>query len=227
MKPLASSYLLLPLLLAACATGVTQDLPQEEVTEGGAAGSTYGGAPVIPAGGKASGTAGTGGNPGSTAFGGSASTAGSAGKASGGAAGAAGSAGASHAGTGGSLPTAGSGGTTSGGTTTGGTGTGGKAGCSSGGAAGAAGTAGAAGSVATGSCTGTAAFVLGAGNKYAVGAKVVATCKGGTPCTLAKPAAETGKSYEFSCTDMYNCGTQDPATTNWSTPPWQLSKACE
>jgi hypothetical protein len=81
--------------------------------------------------------------------------------------------------------------------------------------------------VGTGSCAGTDAFMMGMGNKYAMGAKVVATCNGGTPCTLAQPAGEKGKMYEFSCTDMYNCGTQDPATTNWAQPPWQLTKACE
>ncbi len=63
--------------------------------------------------------------------------------------------------------------------------------------------------------------------KYALGAKVVATCNGGTPCTLAKPAGQNGKSYEFSCTDQYNCGGQDPATTNWAQPPWQMTKACD
>jgi hypothetical protein len=224
MKPLASTSLLLPLLFAACATGVTQDLPNEEVGGGSTAGSTSGGAPVATEGGKSSGTAGKGGSsPVANPFGGSASTAGTGGKASGGAAGTTGSAGVSNGGSSGSPASAGSGGTSSAGT-----GSGGKAGSGSGGAsAGAAGTTGSAGAVGTGSCTGTAAFAVGAGNKYAMGAKVVATCNGGTPCTLAKPAGQNGKSYEFSCMDMYNCGTQDPATTNWAQPPWQMTKACE
>jgi hypothetical protein len=222
MKSLASTPIFLPLLLAACATGVTQDLPDEDMTGAGTGGSSSGGAPVAPEGGKSSGTAGKGGSAVANPFGGSASTAGSAGKASGGAAGTTGSAGVSNGGSGGSLAGAGSGGSS------GGTSSGGKAGSSTGGAsAGSAGTTGAAGAVGTGSCTGTAAFAVGAGNKYAVGAKVVATCNGGTPCTLAKPAGQNGKMYEFSCTDMYNCGTQDPATTNWAQPPWQMSKACE
>jgi hypothetical protein len=62
---------------------------------------------------------------------------------------------------------------------------------------------------------------------YATGAKVVATCNGGTPCTLAKPPGQNGKTYEFSCVDMYNCGSQDPGMTNWAQPPWQMTKACE
>jgi hypothetical protein len=77
-----------------------------------------------------------------------------------------------------------------------------------------------------GSCSGTAAFAVGAGNKYDTAAKVVAVCSGGTPCTLATPAGAAGKTYEFSCLDKYNCGTQDPGTTNWAQPPWQLTKAC-
>ena len=105
---------------------------------------------------------------------------------------------------------------------------------SSGGNAGATGTAGSgtagsgtAGSVGSGSCDGTAAFAAGSGDKYMVGAKVTAVCSGGTPCTQASPAGASGKTYEFSCLDRYNCGTQDPGKTNWSTPPWQLSQACE
>jgi len=74
---------------------------------------------------------------------------------------------------------------------------------------------------------GTAAFAAGSGDKYMVGAKVTAVCSGGTPCTQASPAGASGKTYEFSCLDRYNCGTQDPGKTNWSTPPWQLSQACE
>ena len=90
MKLLSSASLLTPLLLAACATAVTQDLPDQQVTEGGSAGSASGGAPVVTQGGNSNSTAGTGtgkaGSPATNAFGGSASTAGSAGKSSGGAA---------------------------------------------------------------------------------------------------------------------------------------------
>ena len=62
---------------------------------------------------------------------------------------------------------------------------------------------------------------------YTAGTKVVAMCSGGTPCTLAKPAGQNGKTYEFSCSDQFNCGAQNPGTTNWSQPPWQMTKACE
>ena len=69
-------------------------------------------------------------------------------------------------------------------------------------------------------------FVVGPGNSYATAAKVVAVCNGGTPCTMASPAGAAGKTYEFSCLDQYNCGSQNPGTTNWAQPPWQLTKAC-
>jgi hypothetical protein len=220
MRLFRSASLVLPLYLAACATAVTQDLSDQEVTEGGSAGSGTGGmagSPTTSDGGKSgssTGKAGSASNP----FGGTATTAGTG---SGGGAGA--SAGSASGGTAGKA-SGGSGGT-SGGATSGGTSSGGNAGSSSGGSS--AGTGGSGVVVGTGSCEGTPGFVLGAGNKYAAGAKVVATCNGGTPCTLAKPAGQNGKQYEFSCKDMYNCGGQDPATTNWAQPPWDLTKVCE
>ncbi len=212
MKPFASAFLALPLTLAACATAVTEDLTDGDVVEGGSAGSASGGVAgtATAGGGKSGGKAGNTSN----AFGGSATSGGSGGSASGGAAGntAAGSGGASQGGGGGSTSAAGSGGSSS---------SGGKAG--SGGTAGT----GTGGAVGTGSCAGTQAFVAGASTKYAMGAKVVATCNNGTPCTLANPLGQNGKTYEFSCLDMYNCGGQDPATTNWAQPPWQLTATCE
>jgi hypothetical protein len=69
--------------------------------------------------------------------------------------------------------------------------------------------------------------MAGPATKYAKDAKVVATCSTGTPCTQAQPPLQTGKSYEFNCLDQYNCGTQDPGTTNWAQPPWAVTKACE
>jgi hypothetical protein len=217
MLALRSPIVTVALLLTACATGVTQDLPDEE----GSAGSTGSGGSVTDGGtpstaGKPAGSSGSVSAAGMTAnpFGGTGNTAG---KSSGGASGSGGAnaGGVSSAGSGGKA-TAGSSGTS----------TGGKGG--SGGAAGASGSGGSGGSVVvgTGSCEGTAAFELGAGNKYAANAKVVAVCMGGTPCTLANPAGTAGMTYEFSCTDQYNCGGQDPGKTNWAQPPWQLTKAC-
>lgn len=221
MKLFRSASLVLPLYLAACATAVTQDLSDQEITEGGSAGSGTGGmagSTTTNEGGKSgsgTGKAGSASNP----FGGTATTAGSG---SGGSTGGA-SAGSSSAGSGGKAGS-GSGGA-SGASGNGGTSSGGKAGSGSGGTS--AGTGGTGVVVGTGSCEGTPGFVLGASTKYAAGAKVVATCNGGTPCTLAMPPAQNGKQYEFSCKDMYNCGGQDPAVTNWAQPPWDLTKVCE
>jgi len=221
MKLFRSASVVLPLYLVACATAVTQDLDEEPAEgeppssgSGGMAGST-----TISEGGKAGSTTTGKAGSGSIAFGGSATsggagTAGTGGKASGG------SAGSSSAGSGGKA-SGGSGGASAG---SGGTGSGGKAGSNAGGSAGAGGTGVVVG---TGSCSGTPAFALGASTKYAAGAKVVATCNGGTPCSLAKPAGQNGKQYEFSCTDQYNCGGQDPAISNWAQPPWNLTKVCE
>lgn len=226
MKLFRSASLVLPLYLAACATAVTQDLSDQEPTEeGGSTGSggsgTGGmaGSPTTSDGGKSgssTGKAGSAANP----FGGTATSAGtgSGGSSAGGA-----SAGSSSSGSGGKAGS-GSGGASAG-SGNAGTSSGGKAGSGSGGSS--AGTGGTGVVVGTGDCAGTPAFVLGASTKYAAGAKVVATCNGGTPCTLAKPAGQNGKQYEFSCKDMYNCGGQDPATTNWAQPPWELTKVCE
>jgi hypothetical protein len=76
--------------------------------------------------------------------------------------------------------------------------------------------------VGTGDCVGVDGFVLGTGNAYAMGDTVVATCAGGTPCA----GLDAGESYEFTCLDQYNCGTQNPGTTNWSDPPWEVVQAC-
>jgi hypothetical protein len=81
--------------------------------------------------------------------------------------------------------------------------------------------------VGPGDCSGTPLFMAGANTKYALNAKVVATCAGGTPCTQAQPPLQQGKAYEFNCIDQYNCGVVDPATTNWAIPPWTVVKACE
>jgi hypothetical protein len=100
---------------------------------------------------------------------------------------------------------------------TGGTGGGGSSGSGGGGT----------GQVGKGDCATTPQFQVGAGTKYAKDALVVAVCTTGTPCTQEQPALQTGKQYEFKCLDEYNCGTQDPGTTNWSVPPWKVTKACE
>jgi hypothetical protein len=217
MKAQRLSVVTVGLALAACATGVTPELIDEAPTDGdgGGAGTTSGGKTT----GGPAGMAGMVTN----AFGGTATTGG---KSSGGASGSAGSGGASNAGTGSGGKAAGG----SAGASSAGTGSGGKAmgGTSSGGAAGTTGSGGSGGSVVvgSGSCSGTATFAVGLGTKYAANAKVVAVCMGGTPCTLAMPAGTAGKMYEFSCLDQYNCGGQDPGTTNWGQPPWQLTKAC-
>lgn len=163
------------------------------------------------------------------AFGGTASTGGtgSAGAASGGKAGSTGAGGMNTAGTGtGGTGTAGAGGKATGGTggsgSAGMSGSGGKGGTGSGGT----GTAGS-GPIGTGTCAGTAAWASGAGNKYAKDAKVTAVCNDGTPCTLAQPPLTKGKTYEFKCLDEYNCGGQDPGSTNWAQPPWAATKLCE
>lgn len=107
------------------------------------------------------------------------------------------------------------GGSSTGGASTGGAGTGGTStgGASTGGSA-------TGGTVGTGDCAGVEQFVAGASTKYAQGAKVVDECATSIPCT--------GKSglHEFTCNDQYNCGGQDPGTTNWSQSPWLLSKEC-
>lgn len=227
MKALRSPVVTVALMLTACATGVTQDLPDEEGGGGGSAGMVSEGGTPSSAGKTSTGTSGTLATAGTTttnAFGGTATTAGSSsgGKATGGSGG-------SGAGTAGSGSTGGKASGGSGGAST--AGSGGKASGGSGGSTGSSGASGSGGSggsvvVGTGSCDGTAAFVAGTGNKYAKGAKVTDVCMGGTPCTLAMPAGTTGKTYEFSCLDQYNCGAQDPGSTNWSQPPWQLTTAC-
>ena len=130
--------------------------------------------------------------------------------------------GGSPAGGSGGKATGGSGGKASGGTSSGGNaGTGGKG---TAGSAGSGGGSAGSGEIGTGSCADTPAFKVGT---YALNAKVFATCNGGTPCTLPKPPLTNGKSYEFKCTDQYNCGGQDPGTTNWGQPPWAVTQACE
>jgi len=191
--------------------------------------ASTGGMPTSGAGhaGTTPSTAGTG----VMAFGGTANTGGtgSAGAASGGKAGSTGAGGMNTAGAGtGGTATAGAGGKATGGA--GGSGSGGMSGSSSGGkggtGSGGAGTAGS-GPVGTGSCAGTAAWAAGAGDKYAKDAKVTAVCNDGTPCTLAQPPLTKGKTYEFKCLDQYNCGGQDPGSTNWGQPPWEATKLCE
>lgn len=194
------------LLLGSCAT---EELTLPEENGGG-----------TPAAGGTSGTASVGGKPSS----GSPATAGS--------------------GAGGSKPSAGSsnGGSASGGSSAGSTSLGGSAGKASGGSGGKAGSGGSGGKatggsagtggssagsgpIGTGSCADTPAFVL--NTKYALNAKVFASCSGGTPCTSAMPPLANGKSYEFKCLDEFNCGGQNPGTTNWSQPPWAVTQACE
>jgi hypothetical protein len=217
MKAFRQLGLLMPLTLLACATAVTQDLSEPDDEGQGATGGTDS---VIPnggttsnSGGKASAGSSTSGT-GPKAFGGTATSGGTdSGEGGGGSGGDAGSSssGASSGGTGG-----GSGGTS--GSTAG---TGGNSGASSGGS-------GSGGSpVGPGDCSDTPLFMAGPADKYALNAKVVATCNGGTPCTQEEPPLQQGKAYEFNCIDQYNCGREDPATTNWSTPPWDAVKACE
>lgn len=114
--------------------------------------------------------------------------------------------------TGGSLATGGAG---SGGSASGGASSGGAASNTTGGAS-------SGGSVGAGDCEGVDFFELGTGSEYAQGDTVVATCSGGTPCA----GLEDGEDYEFTCLDQYNCGSQDPGTTNWSVPPWEVVQAC-
>jgi hypothetical protein len=218
MKAIRQLGLLMPLTLLACATAVTQDLSEPEDEGQGATGGTDS---VIPTGGKSneggkasagstSSTSGTG----PKAFGGTSTSGGTGsgegGEGSGGDAGSTSSAGKTSGGSGGS------GGSATGGTGGSSAGSGGKASGGSGGSP-----------VGPGDCSGTPLFMAGANTKYALNAKVVATCAGGTPCTQAQPPLQQGKAYEFNCIDQYNCGVVDPATTNWAIPPWTVVKACE
>ncbi len=222
--------MLVPALAAACATEVTPD-----PIDGGGQGAEAGGgsAGTSPTGGVPASTGGEGGSKAPTggtgsAFGGTASTGGAAaGSSSQGGAGS-GSGGASTAGSAGtSGGGGGSGGSAAG---SGGSGTAGTVGAAgSSGAAGAGGSAGSGGSgpVGSGDCEGTEPFMAGSGSKYAKDALVVAVCAGGTPCLMAMPPLTDGKTYEFKCLDQFNCGGQNPGTTNWSQPPWSVTKACE
>lgn len=215
---------LVPLAIAACATEVTETPPDD-----GSAGT---GGPQ--GGGGAGGSASTGGKSGAGQSGSSSSTAGTGISAFGGTSTSGGSS-SGGSGTAGSS-SGGTAGTSAGGTSTAGSGgkaTGGSSGSSAGGSGGASGGSGGAGGsagstpVGTGSCADTPAFVAGDGSKYAKDALVFAVCKGGTPCTLAKPPLTDGKTYEFKCLDQYNCGKENPGTTNWGMPPWVATKACE
>lgn len=204
MKAPGSVLFLLLVLIGACATSVAPEVsgpdPEDDQTDGGSSTGSGGGSAF--GGTKASG--------GATSKAGSSSTAG---KASGGAAsGGTGSEPVGGAVASGGQASAGSGGRSSAGA--GGKATGGSGGAPSGGALG------------TGDCDGVAAFAVGASTKYALDAKVVATCTVGTPCTLEQPPLQTGKVYEFSCKDQFNCGGQDPGTTNWAQPPWKVTRAC-
>jgi len=213
---------LVPLAIAACATEVTETPP-----DGGSAGT---GGPQ--GGGGAGGSVSTGGKSGAGQSGSSSSTAGTGISAFGGTSTSGGS-GSGGSGTAGSS-SGGTAGTSAGGTAgSGGKATGGTAGSSAGGSGGASGGSGGAGGsagstpVGSGSCADTPAFVAGDGSKYAKDATVFAVCNGGTPCTLAKPPLTDGKTYEFKCLDQYNCGKENPGTTNWGMPPWVATKACE
>ncbi|RYZ04066.1 MAG: hypothetical protein EOO73_25805 [Myxococcales bacterium] len=222
------------LFVVACATEVTQDIPTEGEDPGGSGGSSAQGGSAAQ-GGSSSSTSGTGtgakAGSGTSAFGGSASTGGTGSSGSASTGGKGGAGGAGGAGTGGKA-SGGSAGASAGGSASGGKGGAGGAGMggtTAGGTGGTAAGGSSAGSppVGTGDCAGTPAFELGSGSKYALNAAVVAVCSGGTPCTLAMPPLTAGKTYEFKCKDQYNCGAQDPGKTNWSQPPWVVSKACE
>jgi hypothetical protein len=206
---------LVSLWAIACATEVSSVEPdpdgQGAEPNGGSGGSVdTGGKPPTSGSSGSSSTAGT-----VAAFGGTVSTGGSssAGTSAGGNAGS-GTGGTATAGSGGSA-TGGGGGTA--GTSAGGKGgTGGSGGSSTGG--------GGSPPVGTGSCADTPAYVKGT---YALNTLVFATCNGGTPCTKPMPALTSGKTYEFKCLDQYNCGNENPGSTNWTDPPWQATKACE
>jgi hypothetical protein len=121
------------------------------------------------------------------------------------------------------------GGAATGGASTGGTSTGGAAtgGGTSTGGAGTGGTAAIAHSNDPVDCTGKPAYsgtwVWAQGN-----GQVTAICSTGTPCTQGSPAATSGKTYLFECTHSHkpNCQGQDPATMNWSDPPWTRVGEC-
>ncbi len=209
-----------PVLLVACATEVNDDVPTpgDSAGSGGTAGSAPAGGTGSTSGGSTGGSSKAGSS--ANAFGGAASTGGSAGASSTAGTAGAGTAGAGTAGAG----TAGTAGATGGaGAGAGGAGAGGTAGGSAGAGGGTAGSP----PVGTGDCAGTPAFVKGATDKYALDAKVIAVCAGGTPCINAMPPLAAGKTYEFKCVNQYNCGGEDPGSTNWSQPPWAASKACE
>lgn len=212
-------WFVLPVLVASCAVGTKPDWSDAEFPSAGSAGvePTAG---TDTAGTNSSGdppvTAGTSGG-GTPAMGG---TAASAGKSSGGTTtGGTGSAGASTGGSAGSTTggkanggaggSAGGGGKTSGGANTGGGSSGGTGGSVE---------------VTTGSCSDAQPFK--AGSTYALKALVTSVCNDGTPCTQAMPAGKKGTTYEFTCVDMFNCSREDPGSTNWGTPPWQLTKEC-
>jgi hypothetical protein len=217
--------LIVPTVLIACAQAVSQDFVDDEgegasgpntggtiASDGGKSNSTGGKTGSVP-------TAGKGGTS-TQAFGGTSTTGGT--DTGEGGEGTGGSGGGSTGGSGGQASAGGSGG--SGGKSSGGSaGTGGTAGSS--GSGGSGGT----GQVGTGDCAGTPVFEAGAATKYAKDALVVAVCMGGTTCTQEVPPLTQGKQYEFKCVDEYNCGRTEtnPATTNWSTPPWKVTRACE
>lgn len=74
-----------------------------------------------------------------------------------------------------------------------------------------------------GVCAGVDPFVPGLGHKYALDDTVIAMCAGGTLCA----ELIDGEPYEFTCLDQYNCGTQNPGTSDWSDPPWAVVRLCD
>lgn len=50
-----------------------------------------------------------------------------------------------------------------------------------------------------------------------------AVCSGSSACV----GATNGLTYKFQCTDIYNCESQNPGTTNWATPPWKRVGLCQ
>jgi hypothetical protein len=212
MASIRALILMFPTVLVACATAVSQDLIDDDDGHSTGAVSTSGKGGVTSKAGNSTGGKASGGT-GTQAFGGTATKGGDT------------SEGGEESGGGGGGVTAGSGGEAGGGSA--GKASGGSAGSSSGGG-GAGGGGGSGGTpVGSGDCADTPLFQVGPATKYAKMDKVVSTCTVGTPCTLANPPGVSGKQYEFSCLDEYNCGTQDPGSTNWSQPPWQMTKACE
>jgi hypothetical protein len=222
MRTVRPLILIVPTVLIACAQAVSQDFVDDESE--GASGPGAGGTTVSD-GGKTNGTGGkTGSMPtagkggmGTQAFGGTSTNGGGTDEGQGGE---------DTGGTGGA-GTAGSGGAASGGG--GGKSSGGSAGTGGTGGSSGSGGGGGTGQVGEGDCAGTPVFEAGAAMKYGKNALVVAVCMGGTTCTQEMPPLTQGKQYEFKCLDEYNCGRADtnPATTNWATPCWKVTRACE